>query len=86
MPEKLLTPFSSTTFPKVSPTLLVLLMHYSCLSPLQMLPKLTRKTQHSRLSRIFKGQRVLHVYNVNPEKSRQGERGGTKPLEISHSS
>lgn len=43
-------------------------------------PKLTGKPQHSRLWRIFKGQRLLHVCDVSPEESRQGERGGTKTL------
>lgn len=51
-----------------------------CLSPFQLLPKLTGKPQHSQLRRIFKGQRLLHVYDVSPEESRQGESGGTKPL------
>lgn len=77
---------SSTTSPIPS-----MLPHYThspsstdafqlCLSPFQLLPKLTGKPQHSRLRRIFKGQRLLHVYDVSPEESRQGESGGTKPL------
>lgn len=41
-------------------------------------PKTTGKPRHSRLWRIFKGQRLLHVYVVSLEESRQGERGGTK--------
>lgn len=86
MPEKLLTLHSlvykipQSVLSSSIPTLLVPLIHYSCLclSPLQLLPKLTGKPRHSRLWRIFKGQRLLHVYVVSLEESRQGERGGTK--------
>lgn len=86
MPEKLLTLHfliyyipkhpHSYTIPSPSPSDALQL----CLSPLQLLPKLTGKPQHSRLSRIFKGQRLLHVYDVSPKESRQGEGGGTKTL------
>lgn len=87
MPEKLLTLHSLiynipqsfhifTLYPSPDSTE-ALELH---LSPLQLFPKLTGKPQHSRLSKTLKSQRLLHVYDVSPKESRQGERGGTEAL------